>query len=103
MECGYYKGTIEFLDNFNRNTKLYNSIFSIIKSLKKEELESLFKDDIVEVSDSIFIKTNKTQEEVIKLLANIIKEKNSYFNNDKLDIFLSNIILKTTAGFIIKY
>ena len=103
MECGDYKGTIEFLDNFNRNTKLYNSIFSIIKSLKKEELESLFKDDIVEVSDSIFIKTTKTQEEVIKLLANIIKEKNSYFNNDKLDIFLSNIILKTTAGFIIKY
>ena len=46
MECGDYKGTIDFLDDFNRSQKAFKEFRNIINNITEESLSKVLDGDI---------------------------------------------------------
>ena len=59
MECGDYKGTIDFLDDFNRSQKTFKAFRTIINNIKEDSLSEVLNDKVVITDESLFIETKK--------------------------------------------
>ena len=46
MECGDYKGTIDFLDDFNRSQKTFKEFRNIINNITEESLSKVLDGDL---------------------------------------------------------
>ena len=99
MECGDYKGTIDFLDDFNRSQKTFKTFRTIINNIKEDSLSKVLNDKVVITDESLFIETKKEKDQLanaIKSVANLNDIDESTFN-----ILLNGALNKTRDGYII--
>lgn len=99
MECGDYKGTIDFLDDFNRSQKTFKAFRSIINNIKEDTLSKVLNDKVVITDESLFIETKKEKDQLanaIKSVADLNGIDESTFN-----ILLNGALNKTRDGYII--
>lgn len=99
MECGDYKGTIDFLDDFNRSQKTFKAFRTIINNIKEDSLSKVLNDKVVITEESLFIETKKEKDQIenaIKSVANLNDIDESTFN-----ILLNGALNKTRDGYII--
>ena len=99
MECGDYKGTIDFLDDFNRSQKTFKAFRTIINNIKEDSLSKVLNDKVVITDESIFIETKKEKDQIenaIKSVADLNDIDESAFN-----ILLNGALNKTRDGYII--
>ena len=99
MECGDYKGTIDFLDDFNRSQKAFKEFRNIINNIKEDTLSKVLNDKVVITEESLFIETKKEKDQLanaIKSVANLNDIDESTFN-----ILLNGALNKTRDGYII--
>ena len=99
MECGDYKGTIDFLDDFNRSQKTFKAFRSIINNIKEDSLSKVLNDKVVITDESLFIETKKEKDQLanaIKSVADLNGIDESTFN-----ILLNGALNKTRDGYII--
>lgn len=99
MECGDYKGTIDFLDDFNRSQKTFKAFRTIINNIKEDSLSKVLNDKVVITDESLFIETKKEKDQLanaIKSVANLNDIDESTFN-----ILLNGALNKTRDGYII--
>ena len=99
MECGDYKGTIDFLDDFNRSQKTFKAFRSIINNIKEDSLSKVLNDKVVITDESLFIESKKEKDQLanaIKSVANLNDIDESTFN-----ILLNGALNKTRDGYII--
>ena len=99
MECGDYKGTIDFLDDFNRSQKTFKAFRTIINNIKEDSLSKVLNDKVVITEESLFIETKKEKDQ----LANAIKSVSDLNNIDEstFNILLNGALNKTRDGYII--
>lgn len=99
MECGDYKGTIDFLDDFNRSQKTFKAFRTIINNIKEDSLSEVLNDKIVITDESLFIETKKEKDQ----LANAIKSVAVLNDIDEstFNILLNGALNKTRDGYII--
>ena len=99
MECGDYKGTIDFLDDFNRSQKSFKAFRTIINNIKEDSLSKVLNDKVVITDESLFIETKKEKDQLanaIKSVADLNGIDESTFN-----ILLNGALNKTRDGYII--
>lgn len=99
MECGDYKGTIDFLDDFNKSQKTFKAFRSIINNIKEDSLSKVLNDKVVITDESLFIETKKEKDQLanaIKSVADLNGIDESTFN-----ILLNGALNKTRDGYII--
>ena len=99
MECGDYKGTIDFLDDFNRSQKTFKAFRTIINNIKEDSLSKVLNDKVVITEESLFIETKKEKDQIenaIKSVADLNDIDESAFN-----ILLTGALNKTRDGYII--
>ena len=99
MECGDYKGTIDFLDDFNRSQKTFKAFRTIINNIKEDSLSEVLNDKVVITDESLFIETKKEKDQLanaIKSVADLNDIDESTFN-----ILLNGALNKTRDGYII--
>ena len=99
MECGDYKGTIDFLDEFNRSQKTFKAFRTIINNIKEDSLSEVLNDKVVITDESLFIETKKEKDQLanaIKSVADLNGIDESTFN-----ILLNGALNKTRDGYII--
>ena len=99
MECGDYKGTIDFLDDFNRSQKTFKAFRTIINNIKEDSLFKVLNDKVVITDESLFIETKKEKDQLtnaIKSVADLNGIDESTFN-----ILLNGALNKTRDGYII--
>lgn len=99
MECGDYKGTIDFLDDFNRSQKTFKAFRTIINNIKEDSLSKVLNDKVVITDESLFIETKKEKDQIenaIKSVADLNDIDESAFN-----ILLNGALNKTRDGYII--
>jgi len=99
MECGDYKGTIDFLDDFNRSQKTFKAFRTIINNIKEDSLSKVLNDKVVITDESIFIETKKEKDQIenaIKSVADLNDIDENTFN-----ILLNGALNKTRDGYII--
>lgn len=99
MECGDYKGTIDFLDDFNRSQKTFKAFRTIINNIKEDSLSEVLNDKVVITEESLFIETKKEKDQLanaIKSVADLNGIDESTFN-----ILLNGALNKTRDGYII--
>ena len=99
MECGDYKGTIDFLDDFNRSQKTFKAFRTIINNIKEDSLSEVLNDKVVITDESLFIETKKEKDQLanaIKSVADLNGIDESTFN-----ILLNGALNKTRDGYII--
>lgn len=99
MECGDYKGTIDFLDDFNRSQKTFKAFRTIINNIKEDSLSKVLNDKVVITDESLFIETKKEKDQLanaIKSVADLNDIDESTFN-----ILLNGALNKTRDGYII--
>ena len=99
MECGDYKGTIDFLDDFNRSQKTFKAFRTIINNIKEDSLSKVLNDKVVITDESLFIETKKEKDQIenaIKSVADLNDIDESTFN-----ILLKGALNKTRDGYII--
>ena len=99
MECGDYKGTIDFLDDFNRSQKTFKAFRTIINNIKEDSLSEVLNDKVVITDESLFIETKKEKDHLanaIKSVADLNDIDESTFN-----ILLNGALNKTRDGYII--
>lgn len=99
MECGDYKGTIDFLDDFNRSQKTFKAFRTIINNIKEDSLSKVLNDKVVITDESLFIETKKEKDQIenaIKSVADLNEIDESTFN-----ILLNGALNKTRDGYII--
>ena len=99
MECGDYKGTIDFLDDFNRSQKTFKAFRTIINNIKEDSLSEVLNDKVVITDESLFIETKKEKDQIedaIKNVADLNDIDESTFN-----ILLNGALNKTRDGYII--
>lgn len=99
MECGDYKGTIDFLDDFNRSQKTFKAFRTIINNIKEDSLSNVLNDKVVITEESLFIETKKEKDQLanaIKSVADLNGIDESTFN-----ILLNGALNKTRDGYII--
>lgn len=99
MECGDYKGTIDFLDDFNRSQKTFKAFRTIINNIKEDSLSKVLNDKVVITDESLFIETKKEKDQLanaIKSVADLNSIDESTFN-----ILLNGALNKTRDGYII--
>ena len=99
MECGDYKGTIDFLDDFNRSQKTFKAFRTIINNIKEDSLSKVLNDKVVITDESLFIETKKEKDQLanaIKSVADLNGIDESTFN-----ILLNGALNKTRDGYII--
>ena len=99
MECGDYKGTIDFLDDFNRSQKSFKAFRTIINNIKEDSLSEVLNDKVVITDESLFIETKKEKDQLanaIKSVADLNDIDESTFN-----ILLNGALNKTRDGYII--
>lgn len=99
MECGDYKGTIDFLDDFNRSQKTFKAFRTIINNIKEDSLSEVLNDKVVITEESLFIETKKEKDQ----LANAIKSVADLNGIDEntFNILLNGALNKTRDGYII--
>lgn len=99
MECGDYKGTIDFLDDFNRSQKTFKAFRTIINNIKEDSLSKVLNDKVVITEESLFIETKKEKDQ----LANAIKSVTDLNDIDEstFNILLNGALNKTRDGYII--
>ena len=99
MECGDYKGTIDFLDDFNRSQKTFKAFRTIINNIKEDSLSKVLNDKVVITDESLFIETKKEKDQ----LANAIKSAADLNDIDEstFNILLTGALNKTRDGYII--
>lgn len=99
MECGDYKGTIDFLDDFNKSQKTFKAFRTIINNIKEDSLSKVLNDKVVITEESLFIETKKEKDQIenaIKSVADLNDIDESTFN-----ILLNGALNKTRDGYII--
>ena len=99
MECGDYKGTIDFLDDFNRSQKTFKAFRTIINNIKEDSLSKVLNDKVVITDESLFIESKKEKDQLanaIKSVADLNDIDESTFN-----ILLNGALNKTRDGYII--
>lgn len=99
MECGDYKGTIDFLDDFNRSQKTFKAFRTIINNIKEDSLSKVLNDKVVITEESLFIETKKEKDQIenaIKSVADLNDIDENTFN-----ILLNGALNKTRDGYII--
>lgn len=99
MECGDYKGTIDFLDDFNRSQKTFKAFRTIINNIKEDSLSEVLNDKVVITEESLFIETKKEKDQIegaIKSVAVLNDIDENTFN-----ILLNGALNKTRDGYII--
>ena len=99
MECGDYKGTIDFLDDFNRSQKSFKAFRNIINNIKEDSLSEVLNDKVVITDESLFIETKKEKDQLvnaIKSVADLNGIDESTFN-----ILLNGALNKSKDGYII--
>ena len=99
MECGDYKGTIDFLDVFNRSQKTFKAFRTTINNIKEDSLSKVLNDKVVITDESLFIETKKEKDQLanaIKSVADLNDIDESTFN-----ILLNGALNKTRDGYII--
>lgn len=99
MECGDYKGTIDFLDDFNRSQKTFKAFRTIINNIKEDSLSKVLNDKVVITDESLFIETKKEKDQIenaIKSVADLNDIDENTFN-----ILLNGALNKTRDGYII--
>lgn len=100
MECGDYKGTIDFLDDFNRTQKSFKEFKNIISSIKEEELSSVLGDDKVTIThESLFIETKKEKPQVVDGIKSVVTIND--FDKDTFNVLLNSSLNRTRTGYII--
>ena len=99
MECGDYKGTIDFLDDFNRSQKTFKAFRTIINNIREDSLSKVLNDKVVITEESLFIETKKEKNQ----LANAIKSVADLNDIDEntFNILLTGALNKTRDGYII--
>ena len=98
MECGDYKGTIDFLDDFNRSQKTFKAFRTIINNIKEDSLSEVLNDKVVITDESLFIETKKEKDQIenaIKSVADLNDIDENTFN-----ILLNGALNKTRDGYI---
>lgn len=100
MECGDYKGTIDFLDDFNRFQKAFNEFRNIINNIKEDTLSKVLDGDKVSITnESLFIETKKEKDQVVNAIKSIVDLIN--INENTFNVLLNCALNKTRSGYII--
>ena len=100
MECGDYKGTIDFLDDFNRTQKSFKEFKNIISSIKEKELSNVLGDDKVTIThESLFIETKKEKSQVVDGIKSVVTLND--IDKDTFNVLLNSSLNRTRTGYII--
>lgn len=99
MECGDYKGTIDFLDDFNRSQKTFKAFRTIINNIKEDSLFKVLNDKVVITDESLFIETKKEKDQLANAIKNVA-DLNS-IDESTFNILLNGALNKTRDGYII--
>lgn len=99
MECGDYKGTIDFLDDFNRTQKTFKEFRTIINNIKEEELSKVLDDKVSITNESLFIETKKEKCQVVDGIKSIVNLND--IDEGTFDVLLNGALNKTRSGYII--
>ena len=99
MECGDYKGTIDFLDDFNRSQKTFKAFRTIINNIKEDSLSEVLNDKVVITDESLFIETKKEKDQVVNAIKSIVDLIN--INENTFNVLLNGALNKTRDGYII--
>ena len=99
MECGDYKGTIDFLDDFNKSQKTFKAFRTIINNIKEDSLSEVLNDKIVITEESLFIETKKEKDQVVNAIKSIVDLIN--INENTFNVLLNGALNKTRSGYII--
>lgn len=100
MECGDYKGTIDFLDDFNRSQKTFKEFRNIINNITEESLSKVLDGDKVSITnESLFIETKKEKDQVVDAIKSIVDLIN--INENTFNVLLNGALNKTRSGYII--
>ena len=99
MECGDYKGTIDFLDDFNRSQKTFKAFRSIINNIKEDSLSKVLNDKVVITDESLFIETKKEKDQLANAIKNVADLND--IDESTFNILLTGALNKTRDGYII--
>lgn len=99
MECGDYKGTIDFLDDFNRTQKTFKEFRTIINNIKEEELSKVLDDKVTITHESLFIETKKEKYQVVNGIKSIVNLND--IDEGTFDVLLNSSLNRTRSGYII--
>ena len=99
MECGDYKGTIDFLDDFNRSQKTFKAFRSIINNIKEDSLSKVLNDKVVITDESLFIETKKEKDQLANAIKNVADLNG--IDESTFNILLNGALNKTRDGYII--
>lgn len=99
MECGDYKGTIDFLDDFNRTQKTFKEFRTIINNIKEEELSKVLDDKVTITHESLFIETKKEKPQVVDGIKSIVNLND--IDEGTFDVLLNSSLNRTRSGYII--
>ena len=99
MECGDYKGTIDFLDDFNRSQKTFKAFRTIINNIKEDSLSKVLNDKVSITNESLFIETKKEKDQVVNAIKSIVDLIN--ISENTFNVLLNGALNKTRSGYII--
>lgn len=99
MECGDYKGTIDFLDDFNRTQKTFKDFRNIINNIKEEDLYKVLDDKVTITHESLFIETKKEKYQVIDGIKSIVNLNDT--DEGTFDVLLNSSLNRTRSGYLI--
>ena len=99
MECGDYKGTIDFLDDFNRSQKTFKAFRTIINNIKEDSLFKVLNDKVVITDESLFIETKKEKDQLANAIKNVADLNG--IDESTFNILLNGALNKTRDGYII--
>lgn len=99
MECGDYKGTIDFLDDFNRSQKTFKAFRTIINNIKEDSLSEVLNDKVVITEESLFIETKKEKDQIEGAFKSVAVLND--IDENTFNILLNGALNKTRDGYII--
>lgn len=99
MECGDYKGTIDFLDDFNRTQKTFKEFRSIINNIKEEDISKVLDDKVTITHESLFVETKKEKYQVVDGIKSIVNLND--IDEGTFDVLLNSSLNRTRSGYLI--
>ena len=99
MECGDYKGTIDFLDDFNRTQKTFKEFRNIINNIKEEDLSKVLNDKATITHESLFVETKKEKYQVVDGIKSIVNLND--IDEGTFDVLLNSSLNRTRSGYLI--
>lgn len=99
MECGDYKGTIDFLDDFNRTQKTFKEFRNIINNIKEEDLSKVLDDKVTITHESLFVETKKEKYQVVGSIKSIVNLND--IDEGTFDVLLNSSLNRTRSGYLI--